>query len=201
MQIKNIEFIASCVELNKCPKTDLWEFAFIGRSNVGKSSLINMLCGIKTMAKTSSTPGKTQCINHFLVNKNHYWVDLPGYGYARVSQKSREKWSKMTENYLCKRKNLALVFVLIDSRISPQAIDLEFINFLGENSIPFAIIATKIDKVSEKIYRENLKCLKSRLLEYWEDLPPIFLSSSKTSKGKDDILNYIDSCIFELDKV
>jgi GTP-binding protein len=195
MIIRKAEFFKSSPDISQCPKNKLPEFAFIGRSNVGKSSLINMLTGKENLAKTSSTPGKTQLINHFLINDNWFLVDLPGYGYAKSSKKSREKWLKMTENYFIKRENLYSTFVLIDSRIPPQTIDLEFIEWMGINNLPFSIVFTKIDKAKNKDSAKNINDFKLSLSENWEELPLIFLSSSKTAYGKENILNYISEVI------
>lgn len=195
MIIKQAEFVISAPKISQCPPPNRAEFAFIGRSNVGKSSLINMLTNRKSLAKTSSTPGKTQLINHFIINKEWYLVDLPGYGYARVSQKDREKWQKMINNYLLHRENLLTVFVLIDSRHEPQKIDLDFINFLGENSVPLQIIFTKTDKQNNAKTQINLNLLKSKLLENWDECPNIWLSSSQNGAGKEEILNEIEAII------
>lgn len=196
MQIKEAEFVISNTDYRKCPKTDVPEFAFIGRSNVGKSSLINMLCGNKTLAKTSSQPGKTQCINHFLINKNMmYWVDLPGYGYARTSKESREKWRKMTYDYLEYRENLACVFVLVDGRLEPQKSDVAFINWLGEHGVPLAIVATKADKTSQNEVQHNLAALKRALSASWESLPPIFMTSALNATGKAELLGYMAAVV------
>ncbi|MDE6308414.1 MAG: ribosome biogenesis GTP-binding protein YihA/YsxC [Bacteroidales bacterium] len=192
MQIKEAEFVISNTDYRKCPKTDVPEFAFIGRSNVGKSSLINMLCGNKALAKTSSQPGKTQCINLFSINKNTmYWVDLPGYGYARTSKESREKWRKMTYDYLEYRENLACVFVLVDGRHEPQKSDVAFINWLGEHGVPLAIVATKADKTSQNEVQHNLALLKRVLSATWESLPPIFMTSALNATGKAELLDYM----------
>ena len=195
MNINQAEFVISASKISQCPPADKAEFAFIGRSNVGKSSLINMLTNRKSLAKTSATPGKTQLINHFLINKEWYLVDLPGYGYAKVSKVEREKWQKMINNYLLKRESLLTVFVLIDSRLEPQKIDLEFINFLGENSVPLQIIFTKIDKQSNKKTMDNVQLFKQKLLEMWEECPNILLSSSLKANGKEEILNEIETII------
>ena len=180
-------------DFRKCPKPDMPEFAFIGRSNVGKSSLINMLTGVKGLAKTSGRPGKTQLINHFLINSEWYLVDLPGYGYARTSKTSREKWSTMMCDYFLHREALTNVFVLIDSRIPPQRIDLEFIFFLGTNGIPLAIVFTKIDKEKQREVMSNIKAMKKALSELWEELPPMFLTSSLTGYGREALLDSIES--------
>ena len=189
--IKTITFLKSEVDWRKAPPPSLPEYAFIGRSNVGKSSLINMLANQKSIAKTSSKPGKTQTINHFLVNNAWYLVDLPGYGYAKASKTMREKWAKMINNYLVLRENLQVVFVLIDARLEPQKIDLEFINSLGEKQIPFALIFTQSDKLSALRVSQNVDLFKKAMLETWEELPPIFVSSAVTAQGRVEILDYI----------
>ena len=193
MLIKQAEFVISNTDIKKCPKSDKPEYAFIGRSNVGKSSLINMLIERKSLAKVSSKPGKTQLINHFLINKLWYLVDLPGYGYARVSKTQRYEFAQFIKKYLLKRENLMCLFVLLDSRLKPQIIDLEFMQWLGENNIPFVICFTKIDKLSKKESLNNLKHYKKVLLENWEELPKIFLSSATKKNGKEDILNFISN--------
>lgn len=185
------EFIISNTDHKKCPKPDKPEFAFIGRSNVGKSSLINMLTGRKKLAKTSSKPGKTQLINHFKIDDNWFLVDLPGYGYAKTSKKNRSAWQQMIADYLIYRENLQIVFVLIDSRLDPQKIDLEFINWLGENQIPFALIFTKADKQSVNKGQQNIAKFKRALKSTWEVLPPIYLTSSETALGKKEVSAYI----------
>lgn len=192
MIITSAEFVQSVVEWQKCPSPNLPEYAFIGRSNVGKSSLINMLMKNNKLAKTSSKPGKTQTINHFLINKNWYLVDLPGYGYASISKAMREKWQKMIRDYLMKRENLQLVFVLIDSRLEPQKIDLEFINQLGKDGIPFAIIFTKTDKISTPKIQSNVQKFYNKLAEQWEEMPYRLLSSSESGRGRDEILDFIE---------
>ncbi|MBQ2303892.1 MAG: ribosome biogenesis GTP-binding protein YihA/YsxC [Bacteroidales bacterium] len=195
MIVSSAEFVKSSQELNQCPQPDMPEFAFIGRSNVGKSSLINMLVEKKDLAKTSSQPGKTQLINHFIINKEWYLVDLPGYGYAKTSMENRKKWRKMIEDYLLKRVNLLTVFVLVDSRLEPQKIDLEFINFLGENQVPITLIFTKTDKQSAKKTEESLERFKESLSEYWEELPEIILTSSEKRVGRDEVLETIENII------
>ncbi len=192
MNISSAIYLQSVVDWRKCPTGRFPEYAFIGRSNVGKSSLINMLTRHNGLAKTSSKPGKTQTINHFLINSNWYLVDLPGYGYASISKTMREKWTAMIDHYLALRPNLQLVFVLIDARLDPQKNDLEFINRLGENGIPFAIIFTKTDKVSKLKVSQNVAKFKEKMLETWEELPPFFLSSAEKGDGRDEILNYIE---------
>jgi len=193
MSIKSSRFFISSQKISQCPKPDLPEYAFIGRSNVGKSSLINMLTNHKDLAKTSSTPGKTKLINHFIINESWYLVDLPGYGYAKLSKSIKEKWHKMIEDYLSHRENLMSVFVLIDSRLEPQKIDLKFVEWLGANQIPFSIVFTKADKSKASEVNQNVNTFKQELLKQWEELPECFLTSSKTAMGKDDIVNYIES--------
>ena len=195
--IKTITYLQSEVDWRKAPPPSLPEYAFIGRSNVGKSSLINMLANNKSIAKTSSRPGKTQTINHFLVNNAWYLVDLPGYGYAKISKTMREKWAKMINDYLVLRENLQVVFVLIDARLEPQKIDLEFINSLGESQTPFALIFTKSDKLSALRVMQNVEAFKQAMLETWEALPPLFISSATNGKGREDILDYISVINFE----
>jgi len=176
----------------KCPRTTFPEYAFIGRSNVGKSSLINMITGLKALAKVSQTPGKTQLINHFLINDNWYLVDLPGYGYAKVSKSSRKAFSEIITNYILKRDNLQCLFVLVDSRLEPQENDITFINWLGQNHIPFALIFTKTDKINSATLQTNMAIYKREMLNYWEELPKIFSCSAVTRTGREDILNYIE---------
>ena len=185
------EFIKSSPSLKECPKPDMPEYAFIGRSNVGKSSLINMLCMNGKLAKTSATPGKTRLINHYNINGSWYLVDLPGYGYAKVSKNIRKDFDKVLFNYLTKRDNLYCVFVLIDSRIPPQTNDLEFISKLGELHIPFAIVFTKTDKTTQKQFNDNIKAFEHEMLKTWEELPPCFYSSSVTKRGREEILEFI----------
>ena len=192
MIIKSAEYVQSVTDWKKCPSPTLPEYAFIGRSNVGKSSLINMLVRNNKLAKTSSKPGKTQTINHFLINKNWYLVDLPGYGYASISKTMREKWQKMIHDYLVLRENLQLVFVLVDSRLEPQKIDIEFINNLGENGVPFAIIFTKTDKLSDNKVQGNVQRFKNKLSEMWEEMPYMMLTSSESGKGRDGVLQFIE---------
>tara|TARA_Y100000739_G_scaffold52961_1_gene42441 strand:- start:1110 stop:1712 length:603 start_codon:yes stop_codon:yes gene_type:complete len=193
MKITSSKFIISKPHWKDCPTPDIPEYAFIGRSNVGKSSLINALCGNKGLAKTSSTPGKTQLINHFLINENWYLCDLPGYGYAKVSKKSREEWAKMIKGYILNRENLMNTFVLVDSRIKPQQIDIDFMLFLGEKGVPFSLIFTKADKLKQKDLNYNIKIYEEKLLKYWEELPPYFITSSEKKTGKEKVLNYIQS--------
>jgi len=191
MIIKNASFVISNSDITKCPSDGKPEYAFIGRSNVGKSSLINMLTGKKKLAKTSGTPGKTQLINHFLINDEWYLVDLPGYGYAKVSKSSRYQWEKFIAEYLTKREELLNVFVLIDSRLEPQKIDLELMNWCGEKEIPFSMVFTKIDKLSSSALAKNLAKYKKEMLKFWTELPPVFTSSSESKFGREKILNYI----------
>ena len=192
MDITSAEFVISNSRADMCPKTDLPEYAFIGRSNVGKSSLINMLTKKSKLAMTSSTPGKTLLINHFLINKEWYLVDLPGYGYAQRGKKMIEKIQKLIEYYVLDREQLTCLFVLVDSRLEPQKIDLEFMEWLGENGVPFGIIFTKADKQTTNKTKDNIKRYTNKLKEQWEELPPYFISSSEKGTGRQDILNYID---------
>jgi len=191
MEITQSKFVISNSKVEDCPNSQLPEYAFIGRSNVGKSSLINMLTGRKNLAKVSGKPGKTRLINHFLINEKWHLVDLPGYGYAKVSKKEKKVFQKFITDYFKKRKQLVSAFVLIDSRHEPQKIDLEFMEWLGVNAIPFSIIFTKTDKLKPQILDKNILHYKSVLMEYWEELMPVFLSSSKDKTGKDEILDYI----------
>lgn len=192
MEIKKAEFLVSNSDYRKCPDTGMPEYAFIGRSNVGKSSLINMLTRNKGLAKTSVRPGKTQLINHFVINDKWCLVDLPGYGYARISKTSREKWQKMIVDYILKREALVNVFVLVDSRIPPQKIDLEFISFLGQNGVPLSIIFTKVDKQKQREIAATVNEYKRVLSEEWEELPEMLLTSSVTGYGRDAVLDRID---------
>lgn len=192
MKINTAQFITSNTDYQLCPDEDRPEFAFIGRSNVGKSSLINMLVNNKNLAKTSGRPGKTQLINHFLINNHWHLVDLPGYGYAKTSKVNREKWEKFIAEYLTKRRQLTNVFVLLDCRLEPQKIDLEFMNWCGEKEIPFAMVFTKIDKLSSSALSKNLAKYKKEMLKYWEALPPVFTTSSESSFGKEKLLHYIE---------
>ncbi|MBQ2051768.1 MAG: YihA family ribosome biogenesis GTP-binding protein [Paludibacteraceae bacterium] len=192
MEIKQAEFVISNTDVRKCPEGDMPEFAFIGRSNVGKSSLINMLTRHKGLAKTSSTPGKTLLINHFLINKSWYLVDLPGYGYAQRSKTQREQLKKMIDNYVLNREQMYNLFLLIDSRHEPQEIDLEFMRFLGANGVPFSIVFTKADKLSKLRLKTNTETYKKKLLEEWEELPPIFITSSSAAEGRTELLGYIE---------
>lgn len=191
MKIKDAKFVTSSQSVAQCPKGDLPEYAFIGRSNVGKSSLINMLVERKNLAKTSATPGKTRLINHFLIDDSWYLCDLPGYGYAKVSQKQREEFAKMIEQYTSHRQNLVCFFVLIDSRIPPQEIDLDFIEWLGDSQVPFALVYTKIDKVKQKEKNKSIGAMKEILSESWEELPMIIETSAIKGTGKEELLNFI----------
>ncbi len=193
MKITSAEFVVSNQWVEMCPQTNLPEYAFIGRSNVGKSSLINMLTNFSKLAMTSSTPGKTLLINHFLVNKEWYLVDLPGYGYAQRGKKMMEKLREMIESYVLRRQQMTCLFVLVDSRLEPQKIDLQFIEWLGENGVPFAIIFTKADKQSNLRTKENVNRYLDVLKEQWEELPPHFISSSEKKIGREEILDYIES--------
>ena len=193
MEIKSAEFVISNTDVRKCPEGNLPEYAFIGRSNVGKSSLINMITNKKGLAMTSQKPGKTLLINHFLINDNWFLVDLPGYGYAQRGKEGRENIRKIIENYVHYREQLTCLFVLLDCRHEPQKIDLEFMEWLGENGVPFAIIFTKTDKISKSRLASNIEQYKKRLLETWEELPTILTSSSETKSGKDEILDFIDN--------
>ncbi|MBQ9498784.1 MAG: YihA family ribosome biogenesis GTP-binding protein [Bacteroidaceae bacterium] len=192
MKIKSAEFVISNTDVSKCPQGGLPEYAFIGRSNVGKSSLINMLTGHKGLAMTSSKPGKTLLINHFIIDKKWYLVDLPGYGYAQRSQKVQGQISSIIERYVMQREQLTSLFVLVDSRLKPQKIDLDFITWLGENGVPFGIIFTKVDKLSKAKVDENVQAFLDILREEWEELPPYFLSSAEKGTGKEEILGYIE---------
>jgi len=193
MEIKKAEFVVSNVDVNKCPEGNLPEYAFIGRSNVGKSSLINMITGKKGLAMTASKPGKTQLINPFIVDDKWYLVDLPGYGYAQRGKEGRENIRKIIEDYILEREQLTNLFVLLDCRLEAQKIDLEFMEWLGENGIPFSIIFTKTDKLGGGRMRENLHAYTKILQESWEELPPIFLTSAEKKEGKTEVLDYIDS--------
>lgn len=193
MQITSAEFLVSNSRADMCPQSTLPEYAFIGRSNVGKSSLINMLTGRKALAMTSSTPGKTMLINHFVINGDWHLVDLPGYGYAKRGKKEMEKLKNLITHYVLDREQLTCLFVLIDSRIPPQKIDLEFIRFLGENGVPFAIIFTKADKPKFAELKRNVQTFLDTLAEEWEELPPHFVTSSEDRRGRDEFLDYIDS--------
>ncbi|HJC93718.1 MAG TPA: ribosome biogenesis GTP-binding protein YihA/YsxC [Candidatus Phocaeicola excrementigallinarum] len=191
MKITSAEFVISNSRVDMCPKTGLPEYAFIGRSNVGKSSLINMLTNRSKLAMTSSTPGKTLLVNHFLINKEWYLVDLPGYGYAQRGKAMMEKIKKLIEDYVLKREEMTCLFVLVDSRLEPQKIDLKFIEWLGENGIPFAIIFTKADKMTKGKLKMNIDNYLHKLEEQWEELPPYFVSSAEDKTGREEILDYI----------
>lgn len=198
MEITNSEFVISNTDVKKCPAGTFPEYAFIGRSNVGKSSLINMLTGRKGLAMTSATPGKTMLINHFLINNSWYLVDLPGYGYARRGQKGQEQIRTIIEDYILEREQMTNLFVLIDSRLEPQKIDLEFMEWLGENGIPFAIIFTKADKLKGGRLKINISAYLRELRKQWEELPPYFITSSEERLGRTEVLNYIESINKEL---
>jgi GTP-binding protein len=192
MEIRSAQFIISNSEFEKCPPATYPEYAFIGRSNVGKSSLINMITGHKKLAKTSSTPGKTQLINHFIINGEWYLVDLPGYGFAKSSKQDRKAWRRMIDGYLLTRQNLICTFVLIDVRHDLQKIDLDFMTWMAENQLPFAIVFTKSDKIGQHDLAKNYKKLKESILAYWEELPPHFLTSSEKQRGGEEILQFIE---------
>ena len=193
MEINSSEYTVSSPMVSMCPNDTKPEYAFIGRSNVGKSSLINMLCRHKNLAKTSQTPGKTLLINHFIINKEWYLVDLPGYGFAKRSKKQVDKLQQMITGYILQRQQLVNVFVLVDIRLEPQKIDLEFIEWLGQSSIPFTIIFTKADKLTNAKVRANVEAYKTKLLETWEELPPFFGTSSESKQGREEVLSYIES--------
>ena len=195
MLIKSAEYVISSARVDQCPQGELPEFAFIGRSNVGKSSLINMLTGRAGLAKTSATPGKTILINHFLINKEWYLVDLPGYGYAKRGQQQRDELQRMITGYILRREQMMNLFLLIDARHEPQRIDMEFIEWLGENGIPFSIVFTKADKLSKGKLAANIKHYLSELSKQWEELPPHFITSSETKPGKEEVLSYIEAII------
>ena len=192
MKIRKAYFLCSNTKFDKLPKDNMPEYAFIGRSNVGKSSLINMLTQHGGLAKTSSVPGKTVAINHFVINDSWYIVDLPGYGFAQHSKKTREEWRIMLANYISRRRNLVTTFVLVDSRIEPQDSDIGFMEWLGENGVPFCIVFTKTDKLSKTQVETNVENYKKRLLEDWEELPPVFVTSSEKQVGRDEVLDYIE---------
>ncbi len=192
MEIKTAEFSVSSPMVSLCPKDTKPEYAFIGRSNVGKSSLINMLCRNKKLAKTSSTPGKTLLINHFIINKEWYLVDLPGYGFAKRSKKEVQRLDQMIRGYILEREQLVNVFVLVDVRLEPQAIDLEFINWLGLSGVPFSIVFTKADKLTGAKVRANVEAYKKKMLETWEEMPPHFITSAEKNEGRQELLDYIE---------
>ncbi|MBR4705533.1 MAG: YihA family ribosome biogenesis GTP-binding protein [Paludibacteraceae bacterium] len=198
--IRNAQYIISNPDVNDCPKTGKAEFAFIGRSNVGKSSLINMLCHNPKLAKTSQKPGKTLLINHFMINDEWYLVDLPGYGFAQTGLKQREALRRMIERYCLLREEMVCLFVLIDCRHEPQKIDLEFMAWLGENGVPFAIVFTKADKLGKMVLKDKVTKYKERLLEDWEELPPVFVTSSETGLGGEELTNYIEQLYIEVSK-
>jgi GTP-binding protein len=195
MLIKSATFVSSAAQLNQCPPENKPEFAFIGRSNVGKSSLINMLVGQKGLAKTSSTPGKTQLLNYFLINERWFLVDLPGYGFAKVSKDAREKWEKRLFEYLTKRENLYCVFILVDSRLEPQRNDLDMINWLGEHQVPMAILFTKTDKLKPRELENNCNTWRIALSKYWDDLPTMMITSAENKSGKDEVLDFIEQYV------
>tara|TARA_B100001146_G_C16199933_1_gene443816 strand:- start:6840 stop:7442 length:603 start_codon:yes stop_codon:yes gene_type:complete len=199
MKINSAEFVISNSDVAKCPNTPLPEYAFIGRSNVGKSSLINMLMERKNLAKTSGKPGKTQLINHFLINKNWHLVDLPGYGYARVSKKDKKTFQKYITDYFLQREQLVMGFVLVDCRHEPQSIDLEFMQWLGEQQLPFGIIFTKADKLKPNALKRNVAHYQEVLLETWESMPPYFITSSSKGYGREQLLDYIDAVNTDLE--
>ncbi|PKD16553.1 GTP-binding protein [Salegentibacter salinarum] len=198
MKIKSAEFVVSNTRVDQCPDSKLPEYAFIGRSNVGKSSLINMLTGRKALAKTSAKPGKTQLINHFLINKNWHLVDLPGYGYAKVSKSTKRTFQKFITAYFEKRAQMVCAFVLIDSRHEPQPIDMEFMQWLGEHNVPFCIIFTKADKMKPKALERNINFYQEKMLESWEEMPEFFISSATSKLGQEEILDYIEAINTEL---
>jgi GTP-binding protein len=193
MKITSAEFFVSNTAVEKCPNPDMPEYAFIGRSNVGKSSLINMLTGRNQLAKTSARPGKTQLINHFLINNKWYIADLPGYGFAKVSKTSKAKWEQMISQYLLRRENLLNVFVLVDSRLKPQRIDIDFINWLGWKEVAFSIVFTKADKVSKAEVSRNTEAFKKEMLKTWEALPPLFITSAEKKMGREEVLSFIEA--------
>lgn len=195
MEIKQAEFVSSVADVSKCPRADKPEFAFIGRSNVGKSSLLNMLTNRKNLAKTSNKPGKTQTINHFIINETWYLVDLPGYGYAKVSREKREGFGKIIENYVLKRENLHCLFILLDARLEPQKIDLEFIQWTGEKEIPLCLVFTKADKLTKNLLNRNVFVYKTALLKMWEDLPAMIITSSTAKTGKEELLSFIGKAL------
>lgn len=188
-------FVKSSVQLSQLPSLEIPEFAFIGRSNVGKSSLINMITAAKGLAKTSGSPGKTQTINHFIINEKWHLVDLPGYGFAKVSQATRAEWETLMKSYFLNRKQLMNTFALIDIRLEPQKKDLDFIEFLGLNGIPFSIVFTKSDKLTPNQVRQKVSSYSTKLLEFWEELPPIFVTSATDRTGKDELIKYINELL------
>lgn len=200
MIIKTADFIASNTDITQCPKSDKPEYAFIGRSNVGKSSLINRLLGRKNLARISSTPGKTRLINHFEVNEEWFLVDLPGYGYARISKNERDKWELMIHSYITKRENLVNTFILVDSRIEPKNSDIDFINWFGEQELPFTIVFTKTDKLTSNAMGSNIAAFKARLSMDWDELPTMFVTSAESGKGRDEVLDFIAESNIEYQK-
>jgi GTP-binding protein len=198
MKITKAEFVISNTKPENSPKPDRPEYAFIGRSNVGKSSLINMITGHSKLAKTSGKPGKTQLINHFMINDEWYLVDLPGYGFAKASKTERKKWEEFIQKYLITRENLINTFVLIDSRLEPQAIDLEFMEWCGEKGIPFSMVFTKIDKLSSSALQKNMAAYKKEMLKMWEEMPPVFTTSAESKFGREKLLNYIGQINMDL---
>lgn len=195
MEINKAQFITSSSKLSECPKEGIPEIAFIGRSNVGKSSLINLLTGVKGLAKTSQTPGKTQLINHFLINDSFYIVDLPGYGYARVGKGQMSGFKKMIEDYIHQREEMVNLFVLVDIRHKPMKIDVDFINEMGETGVPFSIVFTKADKLSKSAAKMSLMAYQEELLKSWEELPPLFVTSSESGEGREQLLEYIEQIL------
>ncbi len=193
MKVNQAEFVTSSSDADQCPTDDKPEYAFIGRSNVGKSSLINMLTGRNKLAKISSTPGKTMLINHFIVNKEWYLVDLPGYGFAKRSKTERKKWEQMIKKYILNRTSMMTLFLLIDSRIPPQQIDLDFIEWLGVSGIPFVITFTKADKLKPIKVKTNIATYKKKLFESWDEIPPVIITSSSSTEGREDVLEYIEN--------
>jgi GTP-binding protein len=198
MIIKDAKFVVSNTDITKCPEDGKPEYAFIGRSNVGKSSLINMLTDRKNLAKTSGTPGKTQLINHFIINDDWYLVDLPGYGYARTSRSNRSKWEKFISEYLTQRTTLINIFVLLDSRLEPQKIDIEFMTWCAEEQLPFSMVFTKIDKLSSSALQKNLAAYKKEMLKLWAEMPPVFTTSAESKFGREKLLNYIGQINLDL---
>lgn len=195
MEIKQAEFVSSVADVKNCPPSEKPEFAFIGRSNVGKSSLLNMLTNRKNLAKTSNKPGKTQTINHFIINDHWYLVDLPGYGYAKVSREKREGFGKIIENYVMKRENLHCLFILLDARLEPQKIDQEFVQWAGEKGIPICLLFTKADKLTKNQLNRNISHYKSVLKKSWDELPPLLITSATSKMGKDDVLSFIEKAL------
>lgn len=200
MTVKTADFVKSSEKWQNCPEPKIPEYAFIGRSNVGKSSLINAMLGRKDLAKTSQTPGKTQLINHFLVNESWYLTDLPGYGYAKVSKSTRKDFEKLITNYILNRKNLVNLFVLVDSRHTPQKIDLEFMEWCGESDVPFSIIFTKADKMKPGALSDNIENYKTELLKTWEELPDMYITSAEKKEGGEEILKFIEKTNAYLEK-